>query len=61
MITMPIAGALADQLPVGRIVPFGLVLIMVGMFGLTQVTVDDAVRGSSSVLFDHGPRAWARR
>ena len=26
MITMPIAGALMDKLPVGRIVPFGLVL-----------------------------------
>ena len=38
MITMPIAGALADKIPVGRIVLFGLGLILVGMFGLTQVT-----------------------
>ena len=37
MVTMPIAGALADKLPVGRIVPFGLVLIIGGMFGLTRV------------------------
>src|SRR4051795_12811366 len=38
MITMPIAGNLSDKLPVGRIVPFGLVLIVIGMFGLTQLT-----------------------
>jgi EmrB/QacA subfamily drug resistance transporter len=37
MITMPIAGALSDKLPVGRIVPVGILLIIVGMFGLTQV------------------------
>jgi EmrB/QacA subfamily drug resistance transporter len=37
MLTMPIAGALADRLPVGRIVPFGLFGILIGMFGLTQV------------------------
>ncbi|HYY09642.1 MAG TPA: DHA2 family efflux MFS transporter permease subunit [Kineosporiaceae bacterium] len=38
MMTMPIAGALSDRLPVGRIVPFGLLLITGGMFALTQVT-----------------------
>ncbi len=38
MITMPIAGTLVDKMPVGRIVPFGLVLIIGGMFGLTQLT-----------------------
>jgi EmrB/QacA subfamily drug resistance transporter len=37
MVTMPIAGALADKFPVGRIVPFGLVGIITGMFLLTQV------------------------
>ena len=37
MVTMPIAGALSDRLPVGRIVPVGMVLIIIGMFGLTQV------------------------
>ncbi len=36
MLTMPIAGTLADRLPVGRIVPFGFIGIIVGMFGLTQ-------------------------
>ena len=38
MMTMPIAGRLADRLPVGRIVPVGLVLILIGMLGLTQIT-----------------------
>ena len=37
MLTMPIAGALSDKLPVGRIVPFGLLLIIGGMFALTQL------------------------
>jgi len=37
MLTMPIAGTLVDRLPVGRIAPFGLLLIIGGMFGLTQV------------------------
>jgi len=38
MVTMPIAGRLVDKVPVGRIVPFGIALIVVGMFGLTQIT-----------------------
>ncbi|MCB8957212.1 MAG: DHA2 family efflux MFS transporter permease subunit [Nocardioides sp.] len=38
MITMPIAGSQVDKHPIGRIVPFGLVFILVGMFGLTQIT-----------------------
>jgi EmrB/QacA subfamily drug resistance transporter len=38
MLTMPIAGRLVDRLPIGRIIPFGLVGILVGMFGLTQIT-----------------------
>lgn len=40
MLTMPIAGNLSDRVPVGRIVPVGIVLIIIGMFGLTQVTDD---------------------
>jgi EmrB/QacA subfamily drug resistance transporter len=40
MVTMPIAGRLVDKMPVGRIVPFGLLLIIVGMFGFTQITED---------------------
>jgi len=38
MLTMPVAGALTDKLPVGRIVPFGLVFIALGMGGLTQIS-----------------------
>ncbi|NIK59012.1 DHA2 family efflux MFS transporter permease subunit [Kribbella shirazensis] len=38
MVTMPIAGRLVDKVPVGRIVPVGIALIVAGMFGLTQVT-----------------------
>jgi EmrB/QacA subfamily drug resistance transporter len=38
MITMPIAGALVDKHPIGRITPFGLIGILLGMFGLTQLT-----------------------
>ncbi len=40
MLTMPIAGALTDRMPVGRIAPVGIGLIVVGMFGLTQLTND---------------------
>ncbi len=42
MLTMPIAGALADKFPVGRIVPFGLLLITGGMFALTQIEADSS-------------------
>ncbi|MFV0461948.1 MAG: DHA2 family efflux MFS transporter permease subunit [Nostocoides sp.] len=45
MITMPIAGALVDKFPVGRIVPFGLVAIIGGMFALTQLTADSSQWG----------------
>ncbi|GAA6527256.1 DHA2 family efflux MFS transporter permease subunit [Intrasporangium sp. DVR] len=45
MVTMPIAGALADRFPVGRIAPFGLLLIVGGMFALTQVTADTSYWG----------------
>jgi EmrB/QacA subfamily drug resistance transporter len=38
MITMPIAGSQVDKHPIGRIVPFGLLFILIGMFGLTQLT-----------------------
>jgi EmrB/QacA subfamily drug resistance transporter len=42
MVTMPIAGALTDRFPVGRIVPFGLLAIIGGMFALTQVQADSS-------------------
>jgi EmrB/QacA subfamily drug resistance transporter len=38
MITMPIAGSQVDKHPIGRIVPFGLIFILIGMFGLTRLT-----------------------
>ncbi|MEP9383289.1 DHA2 family efflux MFS transporter permease subunit [Nocardioides sp. KR10-350] len=38
MMTMPIAGRLSDRVPIGRIVPVGILLILIGMFGLTQIS-----------------------
>lgn len=40
MLTMPIAGILADRLPVGRTVPFALALTAAGFFAFTQVGTD---------------------
>jgi EmrB/QacA subfamily drug resistance transporter len=54
MITMPIAGALMDRLPVGRIVPFGLVLIISGMYALTQLTSTTPYSYILPVLFMMG-------
>ncbi|SFD01687.1 drug resistance transporter, EmrB/QacA subfamily [Nocardioides terrae] len=41
MLVMPIAGTLADKMPVGRIVPFGFAGIIVGMIGLASSTSPD--------------------
>ncbi len=54
MITMPIAGALTDRLPVGRIVPFGLLLIIGGMFSLTQITSTTSYTVLIATLFVMG-------
>ncbi len=54
MLTMPIAGALVDKIPVGRIVPFGLVLIIGGMFSLTRITADTSYTYLIVVLFIMG-------
>jgi EmrB/QacA subfamily drug resistance transporter len=54
MVTMPIAGALSDRLPVGRIVPWGLVLITGGMFALTQVTSTISYTTLIAILFVMG-------
>jgi EmrB/QacA subfamily drug resistance transporter len=54
MLTMPIAGALVDRFPVGRIVPFGLVLIAIGMFGLTQIEADTSYTMLIGLLFVMG-------
>ncbi|GGN95641.1 multidrug resistance protein B [Actinoplanes lobatus] len=40
MVTMPIAGVLADKIPVGRTVPFALLLIAGGFYTFTQVGTD---------------------
>lgn len=42
MVTMPITGALADRFPVGRIVPFGLLGIVVGTAGFALSCGPDA-------------------
>ncbi len=51
MLTMPLAGALADRLPIGRIVPVGLVVIVAGLFGLTQVTATTPYPELIAMLF----------
>ena len=40
MVTMPIAGMLADKIPVGRTVPFAILLMAAGFFTFTQVGTD---------------------
>ena len=40
MLTMPIAGMLADRVPVGRTVPFAMLLVAGGLFTFTQVGTD---------------------
>ncbi len=54
MITMPIAGALSDRVPVGRIVPFGLILIIASMFSLTQITSTTSYTTLIALLFVMG-------
>ncbi len=54
MITMPIAGVLADKVPVGRTVPFALGLMAVGFFGFTQVTADTSYLVLCGSLFVMG-------
>jgi EmrB/QacA subfamily drug resistance transporter len=54
MLTMPIAGALSDKFPVGRIVPFGLVFIAAGMAALTQITSTTSYGTLIAILFVMG-------
>lgn len=54
MLTMPVAGALSDRLPVGRIVPVGLLLITGGMFALTQIDATTSYWYILPVLFVMG-------
>ena len=54
MVTMPIAGNLSDRVPVGRIVPFGLLLITGGMFALTQISATTPYPQLITILFIMG-------
>ncbi len=54
MLTMPLAGYLVDRVPVGRIVPFGLLAIIAGMFGMTQIEADTSKWAISGLLFVMG-------
>jgi EmrB/QacA subfamily drug resistance transporter len=54
MITMPIAGTLADRIPVGRTVPFAMALIAAGLFTFTQVGTDTSYLVLCGSLFVMG-------
>ncbi|GIJ49704.1 multidrug resistance protein B [Virgisporangium aliadipatigenens] len=54
MVTMPIAGRLADRMPIGRIVPVGLVLIAIGMSLFTQLEADTSIPLICGALFVMG-------
>jgi EmrB/QacA subfamily drug resistance transporter len=54
MITMPIAGMLADKVPVGRTVPFAMALIAAGFFTFTQVGTDTSYLLLGGSLFVMG-------
>ncbi|MFB9410033.1 DHA2 family efflux MFS transporter permease subunit [Dactylosporangium matsuzakiense] len=54
MLTMPIAGMLADKIPVGRTVPFAMALIAVGFFSFTQVEPDTSFLMLEGSLFVMG-------
>ncbi|NEW55807.1 DHA2 family efflux MFS transporter permease subunit [Nocardia cyriacigeorgica] len=51
MLTMPLAGALADKLPVGRIAPIGLAAITAAMFGLSQTDAHTSYPVLMGLLF----------
>jgi EmrB/QacA subfamily drug resistance transporter len=54
MLTMPIAGRLADRTGVGRIVPFGLALVGISFLALTQLEADTSYWALGAVLFVMG-------
>ena len=54
MLTMPIAGRLVDRLPIGRIVPFGIITIIIGLSGLTQIGAETPYWQVSMFLFIMG-------
>ena len=54
MIMMPVAGTLADRIPVGRTVPFFLSLIALGFLGFAQVGADTSYLFLCGSLFVMG-------
>ncbi|TWH01964.1 EmrB/QacA subfamily drug resistance transporter [Nocardioides sp. J9] len=54
MLMMPLAGVLADRVPIGRTAPFGLVAMAVGLLGFTQLEADTSYWLLSGALFVMG-------
>jgi MFS family permease len=54
MVTMPIAGVLADRVPIGRTVPVALLVMAGGFFAFTQVTADTSYWVLCGALFVMG-------
>jgi MFS family permease len=54
MVTMPIAGVLADKVPIGRTVPFALLVMASGFFVFTQVGADTPYPVLCGALFVMG-------
>jgi EmrB/QacA subfamily drug resistance transporter len=54
MVTMPIAGILADKVPIGRTVPIALLVMASGFFVFTQVGADTSYLVLCSALFVMG-------
>ncbi|MBM9460912.1 DHA2 family efflux MFS transporter permease subunit [Nocardioides sp. zg-536] len=51
MLMMPIAGVLADKIPIGRTAPFGLVAMALGLVGFMQLEADTSYWVLSAALF----------
>lgn len=54
MLMMPLAGILADKVPIGRTVPFALVAIAAGLFTFTQLDADTSYLLIGGSLFVMG-------
>jgi EmrB/QacA subfamily drug resistance transporter len=53
-VAMPIGGLLTDRIGAGRVVPFGIVLLLLGTFAYTQVTADSSYWLLGGSLFVRG-------
>jgi EmrB/QacA subfamily drug resistance transporter len=53
-VTMPLAGLLTDRLGAGRVVPFGIIVVLIGTFAYTQVTADSSYWVLGGSLFVRG-------